>query len=292
MKKFTKVSLIIAAVFAGLGILLCGIASAMGARSVVIYQALEDTGIVSTENGLEIGITDNWKLWDILRDAEGWKKLVRGNESTAESFDISEIRNIVIDADMADVTVKPKAGDTIDVAMSYGYLKFFSCEQQGDTLNIKYASKGNIEDGPDIQIQVPERVELKTMEIDADMSDLSLDDVVFVCEKLKISCDMASVELSRIECGELTVNCSMGSCSLEGSVRGDITAENDMGSVELRLDGAWGDYNYDISCDMGSVSVDGRDYSDFSARKEEKNPGAEATMELDSSMGDITVEFE
>ncbi|MGN0141485.1 MAG: DUF4097 family beta strand repeat-containing protein [Roseburia sp.] len=292
MKKFTKVSLIIAAVFAGLGILLCGIASAMGARSVVIYQALEDTGIVSTENGLEIGITDNWKLWDILRDAGGWKKLVRGNESAAESFDVSEIRNIVIDADMADVTVKPKAGDTIDVAMSYGYLKFFSCEQQGDTLTIKYSSKGNIEEGPDIQIQVPERVELKTMEIDADMSDLSLDDVVFVCEKLKISCDMASVELDRIECGELTVNCSMGSCTLEGSVRGDITAETDMGSVELRLDGAWGDYNYDISCDMGSVSVDGRDYSDFSARKEEKNPGAEATMELDSSMGDITVEFE
>lgn len=61
------------------------------------------------------------------------------------SFDVSSIRNIKLDIDAAEITVKePDDSTKIRAVLKHGKEKYYSCRLDGDTLKIKYDAKNTI----------------------------------------------------------------------------------------------------------------------------------------------------
>ena len=154
MKKFTKITLIVVAVMAGVGILLCGIASMMGAGSVVsiarsggldfgnwhigpegIYYSTDE------EDWVDVGDIDVWNISDEDTDGvklseqelpEDWED----NLGTAE-YAVSSVQNIKFEIDAAEVAVEASEdAQTLGVRLIRGQEKYYDCALEGDTLTI------------------------------------------------------------------------------------------------------------------------------------------------------------
>ena len=63
-----------------------------------------------------------------------------------------------------------------------------------------------------------------------------------------------------------------------------------MGNAELYLDGCMEDYNYEIECATGNVEIDDESFSGLAAERVINND-ADAVMNIECSMGNVTVGF-
>lgn len=201
MKKFTKITLIVVAVMAGVGILLCGIASMMGAGSVVsiarsggldfgnwhigpegIYYSTDeedwvdvgdiDVGDISDED------TDGVKLSD-QELPEDWED----NLGTAE-YAVSSVQNIKFEIDAAEVLVEASEdAQTLGVRLIRGQEKYYDCALEGDTLTISYQSKGHyFRKAPKILVTLPEEAVFHSLTVEMGASALE-----FQVPKLTVS---------------------------------------------------------------------------------------------------------
>lgn len=110
-------------------------------------------------------------------------------------------------------------------------------------------------------------------------------------QRLEINVGMGQIELTDMNVTDLTAEVGMGEFVAEGALNGNVDAECSMGNLELRIAGQQEDFNYELSGAMGSLTLDGKSYSGFSQEKSIDN-GAAKRMELDCSMGNVTVKFE
>ena len=105
----------------------------------------------------------------------------------------------------------------------------------------------------------------------------------------KITHDQTSGEtvMNQVTAESLTMESTSGDTKLSGLSVGNAVIDCTSGEIDLELFGSEQDYNYDCSCICGSVNVAGTK----SERKYEKDNGAQKTMHLDTTSGDITVRF-
>lgn len=297
MKLFTRISLILAGVLAGIGVLLCIVASVMGG------------GI---REMLETGVTyGNWHIgWDGIyysdRDGE-----TEGDSSVSYTYETAGLRNLEIDMEAAEVYVEEGSRtDAVVVHMYRGREQDYKGAVTEDgTLALAYHRSGDWSDRSNTEflIELPSGLALSDvrLEFDAAKAQLSLADMR--CEKLTVTVDAASAVLEDFTVtGEtivmadtgnaellggtyrnLEIDCDMGNVSVEGAADGSITAKSSMGNVALTLAGDAAAYRYELSCDMGELTVNGRDYSSISADYEPQNAGAEHTASLSCDMGSL-----
>lgn len=110
-------------------------------------------------------------------------------------------------------------------------------------------------------------------------------------QRLEINVGMGQIRLTDMNVTDLTAEVGMGELVAKGAVNGNVDAECSMGNLELRIAGKQEDFNYELSGAMGNLTLDGKSYSGFSQEKSIDN-GAAKKMELDCSMGNVTVKFE
>jgi hypothetical protein len=285
MKKFTKISLILAAILGGTGIILCGVATAFGAHmdGGTMQAALEKAGLYDEKDGFHIGFTN-----------DGFWHAAKGEEASEEAFAAEKIKNLEIKCDMADLTLEKGTDDgEVFVSMEDGYKKYFTCKLEGDTLHVEYVTKSaSFSDGPNITVRIPDGMALDAADMECDIGNITVEADALQCDTLTLACDMGNIDISgAIVKNYLDMECDMGNCTFDGTVKGDIAAETDMGNINLTLAAAYEDYDYSISCDMGSVEINGEDYGEGDKKVNIENTGAFGKMELSSSMGSITVEF-
>lgn len=331
MKKFTKITLIVVAVMAGVGILLCGIASMMGAGSVVsiarsggldfgnwhigatgIYYSADeddwvdvgdiDVGDISDED------TDGVKLSD-QELPEDWED----NLETAE-YAVSSVQNIKFEIDAAEVLVEASEdAQTLGVRLIRGQEKYYDCALEGDTLTISYQSKGHyFRKAPKIVVMLPEEAVFHSLTVEMGasalefqvpkltVSELSVDAGVGsleaerfdVSERMEINVGLGSVEIADGTYGEMNLDCGMGNIAVGGKVLGNVTGSCSMGNLELDFQGKEMDYNYDLSCSMGNLEINGKSYSSINGMREVRNEGAVGTITLDCGMGNVELNIE
>ena len=313
MKKFTKIMLIIAVSLLGAGLIFCGVSTAMGAS---VWRM--------AKNGeLRYG---NWHIGPVglyYSSADGDDEEDGDMEFSTEvpaggadsSFDVSSIRNIKLDIDAAEITVKePDDSTKIRAVLKHGKEKYYSCRLDGDTLKIKYdAKKHYYKRSPQIILYLPKGSSFDELNFDIGAADMSWKDFDSTCNrlivdvgagnfeaeqfqvygKMDVSVGVGNVEITDgVVYGDVALDCGVGNFSMEGSVEGNLKADCGMGSMTLDLNGEEKEYNYKLSCGLGSIDVDGETYSNISGDKEVKNEGAEKNMELDCGMGSIEVDFE
>ena len=109
--------------------------------------------------------------------------------------------------------------------------------------------------------------------------------------ELEVSVGAGLVMLEAMEVERLDAEIGMGQFTAEGALYGDADIECSMGSVELVLEGKQSDYNYALNGAMGNISIGEDSFAGFAQEKQIDN-GAAWEIEVECSMGDITVTFE
>ena len=158
MKKFTKITLIIAAVLLGVGLIFCGISTAMGASvwrmakngelrygnwhigpvglfysrddEVDDLDDLDDLDEDEDEDEEDDDDSDDDDMITDISDMEFSTEVPAGGADS--SFDVSSIRNIELDIDAAEITVKePDDSTKIRAVLKHGKEKYYSCRLDG-----------------------------------------------------------------------------------------------------------------------------------------------------------------
>ena len=345
MKKFTKIMLIIAVSLLGAGLIFCGVSTAMGASvwrmakngelrygtwhigQVGLYYSsadgddeedddmddFDEDDDDSDDDDSDDDDSDDDDMITDISDMEFSTEVPAGGADS--SFDVSSIRNIKLDIDAAEITVKePDDSTKIRAVLKHGKEKYYSCRLDGDTLKIKYdAKKHYYKRSPQIILYLPKGSSFDELNFDIGAADMSWKDFDVSCNnlilkvgagnfeaeqfqvygKMDVSVGVGNVEITDgVVYGDVALDCGVGNFSMEGSVEGNLKADCGMGSMTLDLNGGEKEYNYKLSCGLGSIDVDGETYSNISGDKEVKNEGAEKNMELDCGMGSIEVDFE
>lgn len=308
MKKFTKISLIVAAAMLGTGLLLSGIAALMGAGYGTMHRMSMDGefdvwGIHVRPYGIYFG-SDN----DIIFGNDE-----TGTYQTGSEFSASEVNNIEVDVDAASIYVKPSTDvDKISVELKHGRERYYSCVLDGDTLKIEYDQKNYryYHKSPEITIYLPAEKYFKMLDFSIGAAEMEFEDQTVICDKLTIDVGAGRLEAERFDVAELLdieigagevivddgtfgkvkIDCAMGNVELSGKLNGDLTGSCSMGNIEIELDGDEEDYNYDLSCSMGELTVNGRTRAAFDGTHTEKNENAIGTISIDCSMGNVELE--
>lgn len=108
--------------------------------------------------------------------------------------------------------------------------------------------------------------------------------------QLELEVGAGRIEVKHMAVEELDAEVGMGELTAEGSVGSGAAIDCSMGNVEIKLDGSKEDFNYEIDGAMGNIDIGKESYSGFSQSRSIDN-GAERTVQVSSSMGNITLRF-
>jgi len=109
-------------------------------------------------------------------------------------------------------------------------------------------------------------------------------------QDLETSVGAGEITLTGMDVRDLDVEVGMGQFTAEGAVNGDICVECSMGCVDLGLAGKGQDFNYQLEGSMGNIVFDGV-YSNGFAKKQQIDNGASKNMDIECSMGSVSVWF-
>lgn len=308
MKKFTRISLMVAAVLAIIGVVLVLIAGIMGIRFGTIREMAEEEEINLGRwhigsDGIYYG--ENYEVYEETREADDYKEIAAAS-----------VKNISMDVDAAEILfTKSDQNDTIEVTLlSNDRVKKYNCSNDNDTLKITCtAKKGTLENTtvPRLTVALPEEISLEEMDISVGTSDVEITDEVISCENLTLKVgagelsgqgfyvsDKAVIQLGAGElsltggkCRELSLKCGVGELNFNGEVTGDISADCGVGEITMELNGQEKDYNYDINCGMGDFKLNGVSYSEISGGRKITRDGAEKEIKADCGTGEIVINF-
>lgn len=320
MKKFTKIVLIIAAVFAiaGFGFVIAGSVTA-GGMGVLREQLRSgelnfdnwhfEDGVYYHKDGTNHHEKVKVGLSGIVKESSSLLPI--GTEQTEEIFS-KEVKGIEVDTDLANITVKQTNDDKLKVSLYDGYTKYYSAKENGDTLSISYDVAGHtFKQGPKIIVELPKHMELEELYIDTDLGEAILQDIEESLRMIEVYSDLGNIriedckiyeessvivkaalgniEIEDSKFGEADLNAALGNVEFSGKVTGDMTVQADMGNIEVELDGKEKNYNIRMEADMGDVT-----YNNQKQGKSFSHNGEDAEVEivLTCSMGNVELSFD
>ena len=299
MKLFTKISLIVAAIAGGVGILAVVIGLAMGAR----VKDLEVMGIYISPNQVELsGVIKNEIRDEILdefddnhhiyndRDSEYHKGVGEHNntqngrqDSSKNSNMVNGINRLEVEAQNANIAIFA-VEDTQEISYSSNREKEIARVRE-NTLIIEDASlKGPLE----LEIYLPVGV-MREIDIEAANGVVMADKIV--ADNVNIDIDNASVNIQQLVVNnkaELQINAGeMNIGYYEGS---NLDLECAVGAIMVVCEGNKNDYNYNLECGVGEIILDNETYSGLGQEKQVQNGGTKL-IEAECAMGQIQIEF-
>lgn len=308
MNKFVKVCLMLTAVFAVMGILLCGIGTAAGATSLSTRKELSDSTLGKWIDRLERW-SWNWNGWDW-----GWSW---SNDDTDElstnetyTYEKEEVKNLNIDLNAGELTIAESSDDSIHVQVRSRRSKV-TVNVENETLSIGDQTKYyGVNMKMEIKLLLPEGMEFDelVMDIDAGQVDsqhktLSAQDVTLKVDagelkvsnltaeqSMEVTVGAGSANISDLSAKDVDLDSGVGELVLKGTVTGDLTGKSGVGSLKIVLAGSEKDFNYDLKCGIGSISVGSFSYGSLGNGMTLGND-ADQEMSLDCGVGSIEVKF-
>lgn len=316
MKKFTKITLIIAAVFACVGIVLCCVATTVaggiGQLSQMAQNGELNFGNWHFEDGVYYQGDENF-LGNGVSVTLNEDTLFGGIESLNTTYD-EEIDKIELELDAGNVVVKAAEQDRVSVSVKNGFRKHYSQKLEGNKLTVTYDVKGiNYKESPEIIVYIPDSSVLEEIEIEADMGNVEIWDLEQGCENLDITAKMGNIEvhnslvkeecklkanmgnasMTEVICEKAELHAAMGAVSFEGIVNGDLSLTTDMGSAKAIVEGSESDYNIYLDADMGKINYNGKNHQvdNHNNSYECKSANARGDIYMESSMGEVDLTF-
>ena len=227
-----------------------------------------------------------------------------GSTSSGEviSFNGKLPEKMEISASTLALKIVPGKSDAITLAGSNR--DKMDCYIKDDCLYLEEKDHKPLQKGGEIVLTVPESMDWKKIEIDAQAAYVALQD--FSAEEMEFSAGAGSIEASGLqtkklilsveagaitlkdsEAAELEADAEAGAIHFSGSITDMVDADAELGSIMLKLSQSEDDFDYEIENDLGNVEFDG-----VSVGNSVIHNKASGKMKLDSSMGNIEIYFE
>lgn len=277
MKKFTKVSLIIVAVIGGIGIILLGISSLMGAGYGTIRRMMRDGELDYGRwhidgSGIYYG-EDAWEeyfdryLSDELDDMvdidelDDWESTYGNNEMTENylsfAYDATGIKDLEVDIDAAELIFKEGTdANQIVVNLYRGKEKYYEAEIEGDTLKIEYDIEHHhyYNNNPaKIVLEIPAGTAFEKLDFDIGAAAVNFDIKDVTCQKLDLDVGAGTIVADGfIVTEKMEVSIGAGNAEIKGGTYQNIDIECGVGEFSMKgtLKG-----NLDVDCGMGSIDI-------------------------------------
>jgi hypothetical protein len=279
MKKFTKISLIVAGVLLGLGLVLGVVATALGAGFKTVLDMAEDGAFDHEFKNatLHIGPTGIY----ISGKDEANDTAADTAEDVSYNWDPTfEISKIELDADAADISFSESEDDAITVNLVHGVSRYFNATVEDGTLKISYEndSKGitvgiATKTAAKIEVALPAGCSLEELEVELNAGNLEVNVTDLSVQELSVEVNAANVsidELQDVKNAELNANA---------------------GNIALSLAGAKTDYNYEITCGVGSITIADESFSSLDREETIRNEDALGEIEIECEVGKVAVSF-
>lgn len=272
MKKFSKVCLIIVGVLLGIGILLCGISSLMGAGMSTIRQMAND-GELNRGNwhidAYGIYYSDDKEAndaWDDITDdidaeVEDIEKAEKSEESDTDEmvskYAVSDIKKMDMDISAATLVITTGAdAEHVIVTMENGDRRDFETEMDGNTLEIEYGNEhttfwlvrqSSNQNDAKIVIEIPAGMKLEKMNMEIGAVDVTIDATDMTCGELLLDVGAASIKINELIVTELLdVSVGAGSVEIGGGTYKKANIECGVGNFEMS-----GTVTNDLTVDCG-----------------------------------------
>lgn len=227
-----------------------------------------------------------------------------GSTSTGEviSFNGKLPEEMEISANTLALKIVPGKSDAI--ILSGSNRDKMNCYIEDNCLYLEEKNHKPIQKGGEIVLTVPESMDWKKIEIDAQAAYVALQD--FSAEEMEFSAGAGSIEASGLqtkklilsaeagaitvtdsEAAELEADAEAGVLRFSGSITDMVDADAELGNIVLNLSQIEDDFDYEIDSDLGNVEFDGVSMENFVICNK-----ASGKMKLDSSMGNIEIYFE
>lgn len=262
MRKFTKGMLLGALITGIAGTAFC-IAGLCAGFSMEAFHAAAEDGMLRASG------PEGW----IHTAAEKLSSVSIGRKDFEQKF--NGVESLNLDAGVADCTLIPYDGSVWKV---YGYQVpgSFRCEQDNDDLKIDCRSKlFSFMQWSDretrLEIYVPKDQIIEELHMEVGVGTLTTSGSVLKCE-------------------ELEIDCGVGDADLYADVTRSVQIDGGVGSLTLTLLGDEEDFNFDLDNGVGTIQVGEETYGEL-GEEVKLDYHAEKDIEIDSGVGDITVEF-
>ena len=287
MKLFTKISLIVAAIAGGVGILAVVIGLAMGAK----VEDLQQMGIYISPNQVELsGVIRNEIRDEILDEFDdnhhnyGNHGFKHESSVNGDKYTTNGINRLEVDVQNADITIFT-VEDTEEIQYSTNRGKEIA-RVEGNTLTLE--EEISIKEHLELEIYIPAGV-LREIEIEAINGAIAADSIV--ADNVSIDIDNASVNIQELVVenkAELQINAGeMVIGYYEGS---NLDVECAVGAMMIVCEGNKNDYNYNLECGVGEIIMGDEIYSGLGQEIHVKN-GGNKLIEAECAMGQIQIEF-
>lgn len=330
MRKFTKVSLIIAAICLIFGIGFAAFAAAMG----VTVSDLPDMSLVDSR--FDMRYMPDWKYeWDkawyeFWNDwDESWNEGVQEfSEDVSEEalnlqwqFEESKLGMDEYWNDAIDIINTQSFTDVkdLDINVSAGGIQLISVipasEKEKNQIQVNvgdgdgayqmYMDDGKLhvevryrkgavfrgKKGRTRKIQILIPIEYQFNNVDIAVKGGAINADQLLAGSLDVDMAAGGIDILNGKVEKLDGNIDVGSFTYRGTVSRKVEMSSRIGMVELNLTGNKTYYDYEISAAIGSINVDGDQYSGLSGKKI-SNAEAVGQMDLSSKLGSIQVIFD
>lgn len=286
MKKFTVIGLIVAAVLAGAGLLLCGISSMTGGYQTA-KEIIDEEGIVRgnwhiTRNGIWYGSSydDEWDELDELDELDGLDELddldeldgldeldeldtledITVNKAVKEEelFPVSEIRELEFDLGAAEIVIKENADtENISVQLLRGKEKYYNTRLKDGELLVEYGkNQRNFQLNGNhaiVRILIPAGTSFDDIDMNVGACSAKFDVSDITCRDLNIAVGAGTMKVNGFTVTEeMDVEVGAGELIIEGGEYTDVDMECGVGNIEMK-----GTLNRNLTaeCGMGNVSI-------------------------------------
>lgn len=325
MKKFTKFCLITALLLFIFGCAFCCICGFMGG----FVQVEEQTrGRVQfyPPGGFVWGYSGVIWDWD---DIPGWDKLLNAPaEYTRTDYSGSEVSDLEIEIGGADLVIQESEDDYIWIKnesnrnVRYGMSgQTFELYDRTKTRFWNHSMSGTI------YLYLPKEISFENIDLligagrldsialTADEIELEAGAGTFAMEgltgndisvnvgagtatmgyieadELSVAVGAGKIDIQDSRVQEMSLEVGMGDINMSGAITGNSDLECGMGNINITLDGEEEDYNYNIESALGNVQIGDSKYSGMATEKYKDN-NARYDMDVECSMGNITIHFE
>lgn len=98
-----------------------------------------------------------------------------------------------------------------------------------------------------------------------------------------------NIEMDKLYADKGTVKCELGNFSMSGGALGSADIECQIGNVEVFMRGKEEDYQYDVKVELGDADIGDVSYSE---QKLQRGSDSNNQIKIDCEMGNVTVDFE
>lgn len=218
------------------------------------------------------------------------------NELTNE-FHISlentqSIKKLELDVSYGEVRIY--TGEEFDVVIDNGYLDYFECDINGDTLRVEYDTEDHSfrwsrNHPPTINITIPR-------DFIFEKADLSLGAGVLYsawiyADTISVEVGAGSVTIDSLLARNASVQCGVGEARIAADISNYCSLDCATGEIDVRLAGSSKDWDFNADIGVGQVQINGSDFSGWGSRSNH-NTGAEKKIDVQCGVGSIILNFE